>query len=252
MIDTPILIPLFFLTALVYSMAGFGGGSTYLALMVLFAVPFETMRSVALLCNIAVVGFGSWHFARKGHLSLKRVLPLVVTSIPMACLGGTIRIGQELFALLLGISLCVAALKIFLTDKTFESRISLSSQNIWGIGLPAGAVLGFLSGLVGIGGGIYLAPFLLLSGWADSKQTAAASSLFILVNSVAGLMGQWGTQQGAAPLPWDLILPLLSAVVLGGQIGTRLGAGKIPKLMLQRVSTALILWASGRLLWGLL
>lgn len=244
------LCPAFFLTALVYSMAGLGGGSTYLALLALLDFPHESIRSIALLCNIAVVSFGFVNFYKAGHFSLKKILPFVMTSVPMAYWGGTILLGKKPFTFLLGISLCVAAVRLFLTDKNFTATPVRSWKKIWLIGLSLGAVLGFLSGLVGIGGGIYLAPVLLLFGWMDVKQAAAASSFFILVNSVAGLSGQMFS--GSFLLPAPSLFFLLGAVMIGGQIGSRWGAIKIPRMTLQRVTASLILWVSGRLLWSVL
>ncbi len=243
------LIPLFFLTALAYSMAGFGGGSTYLALLVLFDVPHESIRSTALLCNVAVVSFGTWHFARGGHLHLRKVMPFVITSAPMAYWGGTFEISKTLFTLLLGMSLAVAAARMLWIGKAIEPTTPVRSRTTWLIGAPLGAALGFLAGIVGIGGGIYLAPVLLFLGWANAKEMAAAASFFILINSVAGLAGQ--ATGGIKADVW-LIVPLLIAVVLGGQIGSRLGSYKMPKLAIQRLSGALILIVSGRLLWALI
>ena len=243
------LIPLFFSTALIYSMAGFGGGSTYLALLVLFQFPFQSIAPMALICNVAVVSFGFWQFSKKGHFLFKKIFPFVVTSIPMAYWGGTISLGRKPFTLLLGISLTAAALRLFWVNKPMEPLTSVSMRKIWLIGLPLGALLGFLAGLVGIGGGIYLAPVLLFLGWVDVKQAAAASSFFILVNSLSGLMGQ--ATKGPLSLPIEIILPLLFAVILGGQVGSRWGSGSLPKLALQRVTATLILWAAGRLLWGI-
>jgi hypothetical protein len=244
------LAPLFFLTALVYSMAGFGGGSTYLALLALFAFPYTLMPKVSLLCNLIVVSGGCWFFYRSGHFSFKRIIPFIVTSIPMAYWGGSLRIGKTLFIWLLGISLGIAALRMLLSEKTFETKIVLSWKKAWLVGIPVGALLGFLSGLVGIGGGIYLSPLLLFLGWANSKQAAAAASFFILVNSMAGLTGQ--LTKGVPIVEGQWILPLLVAVFLGGQIGSRLGSRRIPKLALQRVTAALILFISIRLLWRVL
>jgi len=241
-----VLVPLFFLTALVYATAGFGGGSTYLALLALFALPYEAMPQTSLLCNIAVVTGGAWLFHKAGHLSLKRVLPFVVTSIPAAYWGGTIHINKRLFTGLLAMSLIISAVRLLLSGKAFAPRMTLTWKTAWLAGIPLGAVLGFLSGLVGIGGGIYLAPLLLLMGWADAKQAAASASFFILVNSLAGLAGQWTKTGGVLEFPW--IWPLLLAVVLGGQIGSRLGARTIPRVALQRVTAALILFVGGRLL----
>ncbi len=244
------LIPLFFLTALVYSMAGFGGGSTYLALLAFFSFPYALMPKIALLCNLTVVTGGTWFFYKEGYLSWRRILPFIISSIPMAYWGGSVVVGKRLFTLLLAISLIVAALRLFLSDRAFEAKMPLEWKKSWIVGLPLGAVLGFLSGLVGIGGGIYFAPVLLLLGWADAKQAAASASLFILVNSVAGLAGQFAKGEGFISV--EGIVPLVVAVFLGGQIGSRIGARSVPKLVLQRMTAVLILFVSGRLLWGFL
>lgn len=241
-----ILIPLFFATAVIYSMAGFGGGSTYLALLVLFSVPFDSIRSIALCCNIAVVSIGWWHFS--SHLRMKRLLPFLLTSIPLAYLGGTITLGKTAFTVVLGGSLCVAAIRMLLAGRAFESRSEIPAKSLWILGLLIGSLLGFVSGLVGIGGGIYLSPMLLFLGWADAKEAAAAASCFILVNSLAGLISQ--VSHGLS-IPFLSIAPLLIAVTLGGFLGSRAGSRSIPKLGLQRVTGVLILWVSIRLLWGL-
>jgi uncharacterized protein len=243
------LVPLFFITGLVYSMAGFGGGSTYLALLVLFDVPHDSVRSIALICNLAVVSFGAWQFARAGHLRLDKVLPFLLTSIPMAYWGGTLNISKFAFTLLLGISLAVAASRMLWMGKSVEPQTAIRRHIIWTVGLPLGALLGFLAGVVGIGGGIYLAPVLLLLGWADAKQTAAAASFFILVNSLAGLAGQ--ASKGFS-FDSSFVIQLLIAAALGGQIGSRLGALSLPKIAVQRVSGLLILLVSCRLLWSLI
>lgn len=242
-----LLIPLFFLTALIYSMAGLGGGSTYLALLALFAFPYEQIPQTALLCNLIVVAGGCWQFS--GHFSLKRVLPFVLTSLPAAYWGGTISVDKTVFTLILGLSLCVAALRMAISDHRYEGRAVLPWKRAWLVGLPVGALFGLLSGLVGIGGGIYLSPTLLLLGWADSRQAAAAASFFILVNSLAGLAGHWA--QTPFSLEQGLLLPLLLAVLIGGQIGSRLGSRKIPRLALQRITAFLILFVCGRLFWML-
>lgn len=204
------------------------------------------MPQTALLCNLVVVCGGCWFFIKGGHFSLRRVLPFVVSSIPMAYYGGTVPIGKKLFTLLLGISLAVAALRMLLSGYSFERRTELSWRNAWVTGIPIGAVLGFFSGLVGIGGGIYLSPLLMILGWADSKEAAAAASFFILVNSMAGLIGQFS--KSGLSFEISEVLPLLVAVFLGGQIGSRLGSQKLPRLAIQRITALLILYISGRLL----
>lgn len=242
-----ILIPLFFLTAAVYSSAGLGGGSTYLALLSLFGFSHTSIPLFALSCNILVVGGGFWHFRRAGFFHSRHVLPFLITSIPLAYLGGSLTIGKTVFSLLLAFSLACAAWRLFLRGHEQQLKV-VSRKESCLVGLPTGAGIGFLSGLIGIGGGIFLSPLLLLLRWADPRQTAAAASLFILVNSVAGLMGQLSKSQ-AVEHPM-LLLPLLGAVFLGSQLGARLGAFKLPLPALQRITAGILLFSSMRILVG--
>ncbi len=231
-------------------MVGFGGGSTYLALLVLFSVPYEVVPKVALVCNLIVVSGGCYFFFKRGYFSPRKVLPFVVTSIPAAFLGGSIPIGKAAFLWLLGISLLVASFRMLLKDHDFTGTSRLSWAQAWWIGIPVGAVLGILSGMVGIGGGIFLFPVLYLLGWAHAKEAAAAASFFILVNSVAGLVGQFSKNSSLAEL--SLLLPLAVAVFLGGQLGSRIGSGQLSKVVLQRIAGFLILAVSVRVIWGLI
>ncbi|MBI2337246.1 MAG: sulfite exporter TauE/SafE family protein [Deltaproteobacteria bacterium] len=242
-----LLAALFLMTAMVYSMAGLGGGSTYLALLVLFAFPFQLVPKVALVCNLLVVTGGFYHFYRAGHFSFKQVLPFVLTSIPMAFWGGSFVIGKTLFSILLGFSLFVAGCRLLWAGRSFTIQREIGLGHVLMVGLPTGALLGWLSGLVGIGGGIFLSPILLFLGWADSKRAAAAASFFILVNSLAGLMGQMVKDGSGFDLPIIGVLGL--AVIAGGQLGSRMGAYAISKLTLQKISALLIMGISFRFLW---
>ena len=241
----PFWIPFcFFLIAFFYSMVGFGGGSSYLAILVLAGLSYQSIPSTALVCNLIVTSGGSWHFYRAGHFRLKNVLPFIVLSIPMAYVGGSVPIGKDLFCLLLGISLLAVALRMFLPSDRFEHANDISWNQAWLIGLPLGAVLGFLAGLVGIGGGIFLSPLLLFMRWVNAKEAAASASFFIIVNSLSGLAGQM--QRGSVHLEW--IFPLGLAVFLGGQIGSRMGAYQIPKVRLQQLLAGLVLYVAVKLL----
>ena len=245
--DIPIWLPLaFFLVALVYSLMGFGGGSSYLAFLVLAGLPYQSVPPLALICNLIVAGSSLWHFYRGGYLKFKRVLPFIIFSIPSAYWGGKLLIAKELFSLLLGFSLLVVALRMFLPDRLFERSREVSSHRAWIMGLPIGGILGFLSGLAGIGGGIFLSPLLLLMRWVNVKEAAAAASLFIVVNSFAGLLGQF--HKGA--IDFQFLFPLGLAVFLGGQIGSRLGAYRLPQFGLQRLLAGLILYVSVKLILG--
>ena len=244
----------FFFVAATYATVGFGGGSSYLAILALYSVDFQVTRSTSLLCNIVVVAGGVWIFYRNGQLDVRKALPLIVASVPMAFLGGYLPIKETTFFLLLANTLIVAAiLTWFQREKNFSQPDAASSN---AIALPnpksqirdgvIGGGIGLLSGMVGIGGGIFLAPILYLTRWAAAKTIAATSSLFILVNSIAGLGGQMVKPD--FQMDWRFALPLLAAVFLGGQIGSRLGAVKLPQHWVRRATALLILYVSVRLL----
>ncbi len=237
---------------MLYSMVGLGGGSTYLALLALFSFSYAPsyyyMPQVSLICNIIVVSGGGWFFWKSGYLRWRLILPFVMTSIPSAYFGGHVSISKKKFSILLGFSLFLAAIRMFLSEVK-KSDSTLNNKKIFLWALPIGASLGFLSGLVGIGGGIYLAPLLILMGWANSKEAAAASSVFILVNSVSGLVGQYLKIGSFYPL--HEILPLMLAVFLGGQLGSRIGSQYISKQVIQRMGACLVLLAAVRLLMSL-
>lgn len=241
------LAPLFFLTAILYATVGFGGGSTYLALLALAGVAYRLLPSTALICNIIVVSSGCYFFVKERHLSLKAVLPFLVTSIPLAYVGGRLMVGKTAFLILLGIALFIAAMRMFLDDRKFQKVKALSWGEALRFGLPIGAVLGFLSGITGIGGGIYLAPVLYFLGWAPSKTVAASASVFILLNSAAGLAGQ--LVKNSFVVEWHLVAPLALVVFLGGQIGSRLGSKRLSLFVVQRLTAVLILFVSLRILW---
>jgi uncharacterized membrane protein YfcA len=206
---------IFFVVAFLYATVGFGGGSAYLAVLAMIGLPYQAIPQVALVCNLIVSGGGVWHFNRGGHYDLKTISPFMVLSVPMAYVGGYVLIGQRLFMILLGASLFAAGIRMCFTKPTVRHPRALSTVSAWSIGLPVGAALGLLAGMVGIGGGIFLAPVLLLSGWTNEKQTAAAASLFIFLNSAAGLIGQF-TKGVHIDM---MIVPLALAVFFGGQIG---------------------------------
>lgn len=246
----PVLIPFFFVIAWLYSTAGFGGGSSYIALLLCIGAPFALVPKLALLCNLVVVTGGTWHYWRAGHLSWSRTLPFIVSAIPMAYLGARLPVSPDVFELLLAASLSIAACRLLLAQRPWATKRTLAWHNTWLVGVPVGALLGLLAGLVGIGGGIYLSPVLLLLGWADAKQAAASASLFILVNSLAGLAGQF--TKGPLHIDVSIVVPLLASVWLGGQLGSRLGAQWIPKRGLQRVTACLVLMVAARLFWSVL
>lgn len=242
------LVLAFFTIAFFYSMVGFGGGSSYLAVLALAGLSYQHIPPIALTCNLIVAGGGFIHFYGGGHFKPRKVLPFIVLSVPMAYLGGTILIKKEFFFLLLGLSLLAAAARMAISGHYFEKTKEISWKRAWSVGLPVGGGLGFLSGLVGIGGGIFLSPLLLVMRWVNVKQAAACASFFIFVNSFSGLMGQ--LQKGSSHT--EYLLALGGAVFIGGQMGSRLGSFHLPKVGLQRVLAALILIVAIKLLSGFL
>ncbi len=240
-----ILILLFFFVALLYSTVGFGGGSSYIAIMVLAGIDTFLLRSTALMCNIVVVTSGCWIFYRSGLLSLRKILPIILFSIPMAFIGGIWPIREKVLLMLLGISLLVAALLMW-RRPLVPSDDQVKPQKITRTGIIGGGV-GLLSGLVGIGGGIFLSPILNLLRWDTPKRIAATASFFILVNSVAGLTGQWIQYSPQVDFTWSW--PLLAAVLAGGQIGSRISVLRFNQVMVRRMTAAVIFVAGARILW---
>ena len=235
----------FFVTALLYAIAGFGGGSTYTALLVLAKTDYRAVPILSLACNILVVSVGTWRFARAGHLSWRRVWPLFVTSVPAAWIGGSLNIPKDTFLGLLAASLLVAGLTM-LWQPMWQREITPEPGPRW-IEPVAGGALGFLAGMVGIGGGIFLAPLLYLLRWDAPKRIAATCAAFILVNSISGLAGQASKGLSAAGTVLRDHALLFPAVVVGGIIGAGLGARKIAPDWVRIVTALLILYVAGRL-----
>lgn len=240
--DFSILIAGFFIIALVYASVGFGGGSSYLALLALplFALPFPVIRSTALFCNVIVVTGGTIIFYREGKLQWRDVWPYVATSIPAAYIGGFWPIRQHTFFVLLGATLVVVSFLLWFQPERFAGTGRSIPENT-GTKALLGVGIGLLSGLVGIGGGIFLSPVLHFLKWSDARRISALASLFILVNSISGLAGQF--QRGVPAMQWAFLLPLLLAVLAGGQIGSRLGARRFNPLYIKRITAVLILLA---------
>ncbi|QJB68133.1 sulfite exporter TauE/SafE family protein [Parasphingorhabdus halotolerans] len=249
----PWLVLLFFLTAALYASVGFGGGSTYIALLALADIDYRALPIIALICNIIVVTGGTLRFHLRGLINWQRIWPILTLSVPAAWLGGRIAIDKDNFLVLLGLSLAVAAVLLWVEPLIKRTRQSVS-ENHWTkhsfFALAAGVGIGFLSGMVGIGGGIFLAPILLLTHWSDSRRIAATASIFILVNSVGGLAGQlmksgWGEGNAAIIAYW----PLFLGVLIGGQIGSFLASQTLPEIWIRRLTALLILYVAVRILW---
>ncbi len=245
----PALLALaFFATALLYASVGFGGGSTYAALLALSGLDYRLLPLVALACNMAVVAGTTIRCVRAGIMPWRRALALVLLGAPLSFLGGLTPIRESAFLALLGASLVLTSLTMLIPVRPTAAGTPTVAAR-W---MPlAAAPLGYLSGLVGIGGGVFVAPLLHLTRWHGAREVAATASLFILGNSLFGLAGQlaknglgaFGTAIGAS-------LPLLIAVVVGGQIGSLLAARTLPPRWLRWVSALLVLVVGGRLLAG--
>jgi len=241
------LIAGFFLTALIYAMAGFGGGSTYTALLVLAGADYRAVPLLALLCNIAVVTLGAGAFAQAGHFELRRSLPLFVLSVPMAWAGGRLVVGETMFLGLLALSLLIAGLTM-LWQPCWQRQNDTASASRGGLVEPiAAGLLGFGAGVVGIGGGIFLAPLLYLRRWGPPKAIAATSAAFILVNSIAGLAGQASKGLAATGELVGAYWMLFPAVVLGGGIGAVVGSRRLDPKWVRTVTALLILYVAVRL-----
>ncbi len=243
------LVLLFFMAATVYASVGLGGGSMYIALLAAWGVPHTEIPQISLVCNLVVVAGGCFHFFHSGHGDIKRLLPFLIASMPMAYLGGRIPVSKTVFMALLGVTLFAAGTRLLLTSRLITRR-TLDAQHIWRIGAPVGAALGLISGLVGIGGGIFLSPLLYVLRWDDAKGIAAMTSLFILLNSLSGLVGQ--TMKGGITVGWVPLLPLVLAVLAGGQIGSLMGVHRIPPLRVQQLTGVFVLSVAARLIWGII
>jgi uncharacterized membrane protein YfcA len=242
----PVLAALFFVTALLYGAAGFGGGSTYNALLVLAGTDYRAVPVIALACNVLVVSVGSWRFARSGHVDWRRIWPLFILSIPFAWLGGRLVVAETVFVGLLAACLLVAGL-LMLWQPLWEKEAPAGARSRW-LEPVAGGALGFLAGMVGIGGGIFLAPLLYMLRWGPPKAIAGTSAVFILANSLAGLAGQLAKGSGdATGQALATYWPLFPAVLVGGLIGSTLGSGRLDPRYVRILTALLILYVAVRL-----
>ena len=239
------LAALFLLTAAIYSAVGFGGGSTYTALLVLAATDYRAIPALSLVCNLLVVSLGTWRFARAGAVPWRRIWPLFAASVPLAWLGGRLVVPAILFTGLLAGSLLVAGLAMLwrpAPDALVSERSMTWREPVIGGGL------GLLAGITGIGGGIFLSPLLHLLRWGRARAIAGTAAAFILVNSLAGLAGQLMKPDGYDRLAalghyW----PLFPAVAIGGAVGSAVGAGRLSPRALVIATAVLVLYVGGQL-----
>lgn len=237
------LIIFFFIIAFIYSSVGFGGGSSYLALLALYAFPYQELRLIALVCNIIVVTGGTIIFIIHKEINWRKVLPLVIISIPLSYLGATLKLSENTFFVLLGVTLILSAVLLWINKKIETNQVTKNDlkSNIF-VNMGLGGAIGFLSGMVGIGGGIFLSPLLNLYRWDTAKKIAATASVFILVNSISGIAGQ--LKSFPKSLDITVITLLCVSVFIGGQLGSRISAVKFNHLVIRRM-TAVLVFAAG-------
>ena len=240
-----LLAILFLATAALYSSVGFGGGSTYLALLLIGGIPYFIFPVIALSCNIIVVSGNCFNYIRAGNLNLKLLIPYLIGSIPLAFIGGSLLIEKRLFEILLFLVLTTAGVLLLLNFKSYDDK----EENYIKIPIPVsiliGGVLGFISGVVGIGGGIFLSPILFLIRAGRPKHIVTTASLFILINSVSGIIGQLTKNAVINEIPnyWYLLV----AVLIGGQLGNFLNLKIFPTRILALVTAILVIFVAVRM-----
>jgi len=245
-----ILSIFFFITAILYSSVGFGGGSTYLALMLIWDIPYYIFPVIALFCNIIVVSGNSINYVRSGNLSFNLLIPYLIGSVPFAFFGASISIGKEFFEVLLFVILVIAGIFLFIESKSFNNNDIRINQVPKILSIIIGSAIGFISGIIGIGGGIFLSPILFLMKAGYPKQIAASASLFILINSIFGVAGQL-----TKDIVFDEFLnfwPLFVAVLTGGQIGNFLNIKFLSNKTLAIITSLLVIFVAIRMGFRLL
>lgn len=230
-----------FIIAFLFSACGQGGASGFLAVMSLFSVDPVLMKSSALLLNVFVTMISFYNYYKSGHFNIKLFIPLIILSIPMSFFGASIVVDAAIYRRILGICLLITAITFFVGLKKSEEE---TKRMPFAAGLLTGAIIGFLSGLVGIGGGILLSPIMLFFKWASFKKVSAITSLFILVNSISGI---GGILSSGAHLSSSIFLWILIAIV-AALIGSYWGSRKAPVYVLKKVLATILLIASVKLL----
>ncbi len=240
-----LLAILFLVTAILYSSVGFGGGSTYLALLLIWGIPYFIFPVIALSCNIIVVSGNCFNYIRAGNLNLKLLIPYLVGSIPLAYIGGSLPIEKKLFEILLFLVLVTAGTLLLFNFKSYDDREESYRKIPVSISILIGGLLGFISGVVGIGGGIFLSPILFLIRAGRPKYIVTTASLFILINSISGIIGQLTKNAVLAEVHnyWYLLV----AVLIGGQIGNFLNLKIFSTRILALMTALLVLFVAIRL-----
>jgi len=240
-----ILSVLFFITAILYSSVGFGGGSTYLALMLIWDIPYYIFPTIALFCNIIVVSGNSINYIKSGNLNFKLLIPYLIGSIPFAFYGASLQISKNVFEIILFFILTIAGAMLLVKSRSLNNKEFKINKISKIFSVLIGSVIGFFSGLVGIGGGIFLSPILFLIKAGYPKQIATSASLFILINSIFGVAGQF-TKDIVFDKFFDF-WPLFLAVLIGGQIGNFLNIKFLSNKILALITSLLVLFVATRM-----
>jgi hypothetical protein len=240
-----LLAILFFVTAALYSSVGFGGGSTYLALLLIWNMPYLVFPVIALFCNIIVVSGNCFNYIRSGNLNVKLLIPYLIGSIPLAYIGGSLPIEKKLFEILLFLVLSIAGIFLLMNFKSYDDKTESYKKIPTIFSVMIGGALGFVSGVVGIGGGIFLSPILFLIRAGKPKHIITTASLFILINSISGIFGQLTKNSVFNEVTnyWYLFL----AVLVGGQVGNFLNLKIFPTRTLSLVTAILVIFVAIRM-----
>ena len=241
-----IILPiLFFITAILYSSVGFGGGSTYLALLLIWDIPYYIFPLIALLCNIIVVSGNSFNYIRAGNYNFRLLLPFLIGSIPFAFFGGSLKIDKEIFEILLFFVLSIAGILLLINNKSYQNDDLIIIKINYLYSLIIGSILGLVSGLIGIGGGIFLSPILFLLKAEKPKIIATTASLFILINSMSGVLGQLTKENTLDELTY--YWPFFLSVLIGGFVGNYLNLKILSNRALTIMTSLLVIFVSARI-----
>lgn len=233
------LIPLsFFIVSFIYSSVGLGGGSSYTAIMAITGVSYHIIPSVSLILNLLVTFFGMVNFWRFGYVRYSLVIPFIITSVPLAYFAGSIKLNESFFQVMLLISLVIIAIRIYILNDLVLS-IQLTKVQKWFVIIFIGSSLGFIAGAIGIGGGIYLIPLIIILGLGTEKEAAAAGTIFVWSNSLAGLAPRYQFLR----FEYDMLLPSILSVIIGGSLGSYFGATKYEPQTIQKIMGIIIIVA---------
>ena len=240
-----ILSILFLITAILYSSVGFGGGSTYLALLLIWDIPYYIFPILALICNVIVVSGNSFNYIRAGNHNFRLLIPFLIGSIPFAFIGGTLKIEKEFFELILFLVLLIAGILLLINNKSYGNKKIFIKKIHFFVSLIIGSILGLISGLVGIGGGIFLSPILFLLKAEKPKNIVTAASLFILINSIFGIFGQFTKENVFNEIVY--YWPLFLNVFLGGLFGNYLNLKIFSARSLALLTSILVIFVAFRM-----